>query len=238
MQFNTTDKSLSLIAHVDFLLFGDSSTFNTSYSLADRTRNMNISLDEIIVELFNADPNFMWDDKTNVDFPIATLDLVANRDHYTIPDESLVIHRMRIKDQSGSFITLTPKNRRELSDSDLASTGTPTCYYKIDNGLFPIPVPDYGYTSGVELEFQRGANHFVTTDTDKMPGFNPQFHAYLSIDTARQYAVATGMKEKMSFLQAEKDRMKLKIQEHYARRSPDDRTRLRIKRQYTNNTGL
>ncbi len=238
MYFNSTDKSTSIVADIDFLLFGDSSTFNTDYSLVDRTRNVNIALDEVVSELFKADPNFMWDDTTNPDFPIATITLEANKDHYTIPDESLVIHRMRVKDQNGEYVTLTPKTRRELTDSELNSTGTPDYYYKIDNALFPIPVPDYGATAGVELEFQRGANHFASTDTDTKPGFNPQFHQYLSIAASLRYALANGMKEKATFLQGEKERIRAAIQEHYARRSPDDRTRFRLKKQSVRNYGL
>lgn len=206
--------------------------------MIDRTRNVNIALDEVVAELFKADPNFMWDDTTNTDFPIATMTLVANQDHYTIPDSSLVIHRVRIKDSGGDWMTLTPKTRRELDDTELASTGTPDCYYKIDNAVFPIPVPDYGSTGGVQLEFQRGANHFTTSDTTKSPGFNSQFHQFLSIEAARRYAMSNGMKEKLSFLDGEKERIRLMIIDHYARRSPDDRTRLRLKRQDISNYGL
>ena len=238
MEFNPTDKSNSIISDIDFLLFGDGSTFNSDYSLADRTRNVNISLDEAVVELFKADPNFMWDDTTNTDFPIAVIDLESDKDHYTLPDESLVVHRMRVKDSGGEYITLTPVTRRELTDSDLNSTGTPSKYYKIDNALFPVPVPDYGATAGVELEFQRGANHFATTDTDKKPGFNSQFHQYLSVGASLRYALANGMNEKANYLQAEKERIKMAIQDHYARRSPDDRTRLRLKKTSVSNYGL
>jgi hypothetical protein len=238
MYFNPTDKSNSIIADIDFLLFGDGSTFNSDYSIEDRTRNVNIALDEVVAELFKADPNFMWDDTTNPDFPIATIDLEEGKDHYTIPDETLVIHRMRVKDRNGSWVTLTPVMRRELTDSELASSGTPSKYYKIDNALFPIPVPDYGATGGVELEFQRGANHFTTTDTNKKPGFNPQFHQYLSVGAALRYALANGMDNKVSYLQAEKERIEMAIQEHYARRSPDVGTKLKLKRQPISNYGL
>ena len=234
MYFNPTDKSNSIIADIDFLLFGDGSTLNSEYSLADRTRNINIVLDEVVSELFKADPNFMWDDTTNTDFPIATISTAE--DHVTIPDESLVINRVRITDSSGDQKTLTPVMRRELSDSDLNSTGTPSKYYKIDNAIFPIPTP----TSSIEyeLEFQRGANHFTTTDTDVKPGFNSQFHQYLSVGAALRYSLANGMRERTSFLMAEKEKIRATIQEHYARRSPDDRTRIRLKKQSFNAYGF
>jgi hypothetical protein len=238
MQFSDTTDYNGLIQDIDFLLFGDGSTFNSVYSLKDRTRNINIAYDEVVSELFKADPNFMWDDFTNADFPIATVDLEANQDHYTVPDASLVVHRVRIKNRDGKFVTLTPKLRRELSDTDLRATGTPSTYYKIDNAFFPIPVPDYGSSGGVELEFQRGANHFESTDTTQSPGFNPQFHQFLSVGAAMRYAVANGMKEKLSQLSAEKERIRAAIREHYERRSPDDRTRLRLAKANIKSYGL
>lgn len=238
MKFNPTDKSNSIIADIDFLLFGNGGVFNTKYSIVDRTRNINNSLDEVVGELFMADPNFMWDDTTNTDYPIAKLSLIAGRPSYTLPDSSLVIHRLRVKDRSGAYMTLTPKLRRELSDSELNSTGSPRYYYKIDNGIFLIPVPDYGAADGLELEFQRGANHFTTSSTDVSPGFNSQFHRFLSIDASLVYAMAHGMDKKMRYLSELKEQMRAKILKHYQLRSPDERPKIRLKSRNINSFGL
>lgn len=238
MTFNGTDKANSIIADIDFLLFGDSSTLNTNYSITDRTRNVNITLDEVVAELFKADPNYMYDDTTNTDFPVATTDLDGGETHYVFPDSSLVIHRVRIKDTNGLFKTLTPKLRREFTDTELNSTGTPDSYYKIDNAVFPIPVPNYSATAGVELEFQRGGNHFTISSTEVKPGFNPQFHQFLSVGAALRYSIANGMKEKFNFLNAEKERLRNAIKEHYERRSPDERPKLRLKKRSINNYAL
>jgi hypothetical protein len=238
MKFNPTDKSDSIIADIDFLLFGDSSVFNTDYSLADRTRNVNISWDEAVAELYKADPNFSWDDTTNTDFPIATQDLVATQDHYTLLDSALVIHRVRIKNREGRYKTLTPALRRELSDSELEATGTPEKYYKLGSAIFPTPIPDYGATAGVEVEFQRGANHFTTSDTTKEPGFNPQFHQFLSVGAALRYALANGMDKKASHLSAIKEQIRTAIREHYQSRSPDERPKIRLRKRSINSYGL
>lgn len=235
MKFNPTSKEDSLIADIDFLLFGDSSTLNTDYSLIDRTRNINIAYDETVSELFKADPNFMWDDTTNTDFPIATLALVANRDDYVLPDASLVFNRVRIKDQNGNYRTLTPHLRREFSDSELDATGTPEGYYKIDNAVILVPKPNYGAAAGVEIEFQRGANHFTSTDTDSSPGFASQFHQILSISAALRYAMANGLKEKVAMLTGMKEKILIQIREHYQLRSPDERPRLRLRKQPVSN---
>lgn len=238
MQFNPTDKSISLVADIDFLLFGDGTTFNSDYSLIDRARNMNVAMDEIIAELFKADPNFMWDDTTNPDFPIATLALVANQDHYTLPDASLVFHRVRVMDQNGQYKTLRPVLRREVSDSELNATGMPTKYYKIDNAIFPVPTPSHGAGNGLEIEFQRGANHFAADDTTKAAGFASQFHQFLSVSAALRYAKANGMKEKVTMLTADKESIRLAVRNHYQMRSPDEKPKLKLTKQSINNFRL
>lgn len=244
MQFNPTDKSISIIGDIDFLLFGNSATLNTDYSLVDRTRNVNIAYDEVVAELYKADPNYKWDDTTNSDYPLATTDLVANKDNYILLDAALVIHRVRVKDRNGKFVTLTPKVRSELSDSELNATGgVPDKYFKIDNGVFPLPVPDYGYADGFEIEFQRTGNHFSTSDTSATPGFNSQFHQALSVKAALRYALANGMEEKVSMLEKmlhnedNGEGIMDKLLEHYQLRSLDEKPKLKLKRS-TSNYGL
>lgn len=238
MQFNPADKTNSLVADIDFLLFGKS-IFNGDYSLVDRARNVNLVWDEAIAELYKADPNYKWDDTTNTDFPIATLDLTSGLDHYTLLDSALVIHRFRVKDRNGKLKTLTPVERRELTDSELEAVGEPSKYYKMGGAIFPVPVPNYGASDGVELEFQRGANYFTSSDTSKAAGFNAQFHQFLSLGAALRYAVANGMKEKASDLSALKEQTREAMRTHYQRRSPDQKPSFRLKRMnVTRNAGF
>lgn len=238
MQINPTDKSVSLVGDIDFLLFSDSSTLNTDYSLTDRIRNINTAWDEVVAELYKADPNHLWDDKTNTDFPIATTNLESGTDHYVMLDSALVVHRVRMKNEDGSdWITLTPKLRRELTDTELNATGEPDKYYKLGGAIFPLPVPDYGVTAGVELTFQRGGNHFTISQTTTEPGFNSQFHQILSIKAAKRYALANGMDKKVAMLTDMETDINDKMLEHYQMRSPDEKPKFRLKRD-TSNYGL
>jgi len=230
MQFNPSDKSISIVGDIDFLLFGDSLTLNEDYSLIDRTRNVNIAWDEVVAELYKADPNHKWDDSNNVNFPIATTALTDGLDHYTMLDSSLVVYRVRMKDNNGAWVTLTPKIRSELTDTELNATGTPTQYFKLAGAIFPLPVPNYGVAAGVELTFQRGGNHFATDDEDSTPGFNSQFHQILSIKAAKRYALANGMTKKVSVLSAMETEISQKMLEHYQLRSPDEKPRFKLKR--------
>lgn len=239
MKFNpTSEPENSIVSHIDFLLFGRSDTFNDSYALADRTRNINIAWDEIIVKLYRADPNHLWDDYNNVNFPIATTTLIANQDHYDLLEAKLVVHRVRIKDNTGTYKTLTAVQRRELTDQELSETGVPNKYYKIGGAIFPVPVPDYGYDAGLEVQFQRGANHFDTDDTTRSPGFNPQFHHLLSVKAAKVYALANGLTEKVNMLHQMEVDLEAKLLEYYQLRSPDERPRLKLKRNNQSAYGL
>lgn len=238
MLFNPIDKSNSIIADIDFLLFGTGATFNSDYSIDDRTRNINISLDEVVSELFKADPNWEWDDNTNADFPIATMDLAASQDHYVIHDSTLVINRVRVKDSNGKWKTLEPMQRREFDDGELESTGTPDGYYKKGNAVFPVPVPNYGASGGVEIEFQRGANHFSKTDTNAEPGFNSQYHQFLSVGAALRYALGNGMREKASFLSSEKERIRQDIRNHFLTRNQEEQPRIKLSRPSVRRYGL
>lgn len=238
MVFSDTSNYQGLIQDIDFRLFGDGTVFNTAYSLADRTRNINQAWDEAVGELYKADPNHKWDDTTNTDLPFATIDLTAGLDHYTLLDSSLVIHRFRMKNQNGDWMTLDPVLRRELDDSDLAAVGTPSKYYKIGGVIFPVPVPNYSVAGGVELEFQRGANHFIISDTTKEAGFNSQYHKFLSISASLDFAIANGMKEKVAQLRADKEMVRGQLIEHYERRSPDERPKLSLRRESVRRYGL
>lgn len=238
MQFSDTSDYTGIIQTIDFLLFGDGTNQNADYSIEDRTRNVNLSLDEAVAEFFKADPNFKWDDTGNTDFPIATTTLVSGLDHYSVPDSTLVVNRIRVKDRNGNWVTLEPRLRRELSDSDLNSTGTPEEYFKEGGAIFPIPVPDYGVASGLELEFQRGANHFTSDDTTDTPGFASIFHEFLPVSAALKYAMANGMTEKVNVLTAEKERIRKSMVEHYEKRSPDERPRISLKKGDVKRYGL
>lgn len=238
MTFNGSAKSNSIIADIDFLLWSNSDSFNNAYSIDDRTRNVNAAYDEAVVVMYKADPSYKWDDTTNTDIPVATTDLVASQDHYTMLDSMLVISRVRMKDSNGVFQTLTPKLRDELTDDELTAVGVPDKYYKVQGMIFPLPLPDYGAADGVEVEFQRGSNHFSISDTETTPGFNSQFHKFLSIGAALEFAIANDMTQKIQSLTTRKEKMEAKMQEHYQLRSLDDRPRMKVKRRNINTYGL
>ena len=104
--------------------------------------------------------------------------------------------------------------------------------------VFPVPIPDYGASDGVELEFQRGANYFASTDTSKAPGFNPQFHQFLTVGAALLYAVANGMDKKAVTLSGLKEQIRVTMREHYQLRSPDLEPKIKLRKEGTARFGF
>ena len=179
--------------------------------------------------LFKADPNYKWDDTTNSDLPIATLALTSGQDHYALLETALVINRVRMFDVNGNLKTLIPVNQMELSDDQLKATGEPTRYYKSDGVVFPVPIPNYGGAGGVELRFQRGANHFTIASTTASPGFNSMFHEFLAVGASLKYAIANGMKKKEVSLTNQKTAIADAMRVHYQLRSPDEKPAMKLK---------
>jgi hypothetical protein len=90
------------------------------------------------------------------------------------------------------------------------------------------PTSDYSSTAGLRAYFKRDASYFVTTDTTKEPGFNPQFHRLLSIGAAADYCLFAGMNNKLSTLQAEIAKLEEGLINFYANRSKDEHPRIKL----------
>lgn len=177
---------------------GISETDTTSYTNAEIIRSYNFNLDLIITKLTRVSGTWQFDDSTYTDMDIATNNLVANQDNYTIGNDMARIQRLRVKDTNGTWITLTPKDRRELSDTDLNSTGTPMYYDKIGSSLMLYPVADYSSTGGIEIQYQRGANYIDQTDVDNdvALGISPQILRWASLLAALDYTETNEMENR------------------------------------------
>jgi hypothetical protein len=144
-------------------------------------RDANLALDLISSYIMRFDGAWEWHDYNLGDQPIADDDLVSGQASYSLTLTHYKILRVRVQDSNGDYVTLKPIQRRTLTDSQLAATGTPNSYDKLGNAVIVNPTPDYGSTGGLELQFQTGAEYFLTSDTSKEPGFSTQFHRLVSL---------------------------------------------------------
>mgnify|MGYP001397701944 CR=1 FL=1 len=213
---------------------------SATYLIDDFTRNANFAYDRVVSLIQKNDTRWKWSDSNNSTQDIATTDIVANQDNYTMEVEHLKILRVRMKKSDGSFITLIPIDRRQADDDLLNTYGDPKYYDKQGMSLKPLPIPNYSSTAGLEVEFQGGPNYFLVTDTTKEPGFNSLFHRlislYASYDWLLENATAKNpMLHKILRVEKRIAEMEADLEDHYVNRDVDDAPTLRPKRVNRNN---
>lgn len=222
---NDTNKENSLYHDYLFWIAGSRDASTTAYPFVDFVGNANFALDAVVRKIYRTDGRWQYDDLNHADRPVATTDLVANQDNYTIADTHLKIARVRAKNQDGDYVTLEPKDRRDLSDDELSLSGEPRYYDKAGASLILVPTPDYDSSGGLEIEFQRGSNYFSTSDTDKEPGIPSIFHRYISLLPAQDNVLANGIPNKLQVIEAKLKEMDADLVAFFSDRDRDDRGR-------------
>src|ERR1035437_7838382 len=189
MQLNAETNGNDLYSDTRFLCSIDETSDTTSYPFKAFVRNANLALDKIIAYIFRTDNTWQFDDtnQTGELLDVSTA-LVSGTQKYSLTATWLKIGRVRIKDSAGNWITMTPIERGALNDGLLTATsGDPRRYDLMGNYLYLYPAPNYSSAAGLEVQFQRGASYFATTDTTKVPGFAAQFHRLISLYCALDF---------------------------------------------------
>ena len=223
--FSDPTTKQGIIQDIDFLVDTD----NNTYSLENKTRNINRALDWVTGLIIGSDGDWQWDDTNYTNLPIGTANITANQQDYSFANEHLYINALEIKTPTGEWNTLDPIDLYKQNNGDITDfekvTGTPKYYDKVGNSIFLYPTPNYTSTSALKAHSQRKAQPFLPNDTTKEPGFAPHLHRYLSISASYDWAVA---KEhgKQGWLLQEKTRYEQMIKDFYSKRSKDYKPRL------------
>lgn len=231
MVYSSSADKAGIVEDIDFLTNSDS----TTYSIEDKTRNVNRWLDRVQYLITKADGRWQYDDANMTDLPIATTDLVLNQQDYSlIPLDQIEIIRMEVKDTSGTWNLLLPMDARDVQDialeQFLASGGVPKFYDVFANSIFLYPSPNYASDEGLKIWYKRPSSYFVSTDTDKSPGFAPQFHRILSYGAALDYAVSQkDLAYKVPAFEREIMKLEDAIMKFYNRREKDENIHLGVR---------
>lgn len=227
MQFNSNVNNFDICSDINFW----ASTDDVSYPLEDKARNANFALSRVSSKIMKFDRTWKHVSSNATTIPIAVTDLESGIDNYSFATSHLKILRVRITDRNGVKKTLKAKDRRTMTDDELNATGEPESYDKIGFSLMPTPVPDYGATEGLEIEYQPGAEQdfFSPTDTTKEPGFNPDFHRLISLYAARDYC-AIFNRERLNIIDAEIKTMETDLEQFFESRDVDDEPKFKAKK--------
>ncbi len=218
-----------ILADVRFLTGTDA----VSYPTADITRNANRALADATALIVSADGRWQWDDVNHTTDPVATTNIVSGQQSYVFDPDQIKVNRVEVADADGNWSLLQPIDTADVFDVSLtdfmSGGGVPKFYDKIGASTYLYPAPDYSYTAGLKVYYQRGASEFTTADTTKTPGFATPFHRYVSLCAALDYAAASG-NPSAARLRDERDAVAQAMRDFYSERSPDDRPRLSARR--------
>lgn len=210
-----------------------------SYSVADKTRDINLALDRALALIFQVGGTWQFDDSNHVDYPIITTSLISGqRDYAFITDEQgnliLDIYKVMVKGSNGIFYEIYPVDV-QTPQNDTASFftgqdvgGQPIRYDKTANGIFLDAIPNYNSDQGLKIYINREGSYFATTDTTKKPGFAGLFHEYLALRPSYQYAYRNSLPN-AAVLKTEMLEMETEMQNYYRSRERDVQKVLRAR---------
>ena len=175
---------------IDFLC----GTSNSSYPLADKTRNVNQhyhDISRIIWECANA---WQYDDSNKTTLPHATTALVHGQQDYGLPSTAQRLHRVEVKDSNGDFQKLEEFDEHDVRGMAMTewkeTNGLPTHYDLKGLSVYLYPPPssaDVTLAAGLKIYVDRDVTEFTTASTTAAPGFATPFHRILSYSAAVDY---------------------------------------------------
>lgn len=239
MTFSNTTTKDGIIQDCEFWLFasnygqisGDTNLLNTFTSLTNR------ALDSVVTSIFESDDRWEFDDTTYTDYPIATTDLVNSQRDYVLSVSHLKVIRIEAKNETGDWVKLKPKDLVDITiarDEYMKEDAQPMYYDKVANSIFLYPAPNYNSTGGLRVYYQREPNYFVSTDTDKEPGFASILHRLIPLKACYDFAIANNLTDKITTLNNEITKKELELRKFYGRRNKDEKLAIKTVETSTN----
>lgn len=240
LDFNNTTTYNGHIQQCEEWFFGgDYEAISGNSKLLKRFTNLiNYGLDEVTSVIMQVDNSWQWDDSNHPDLPIATTDLVVSQSEYVLATTHLNIDGIEILDSNGDYYPIYPIDYRDIRNVGQSETeffeqdGRPTYYDLQANVLKLYPAPrasDVTTTAGLKIFFRRPASYFVSSDTTKQAGISPIFQDLISLYACAKYAKQNSILDKARELDAEIEKRKKAIKEHYFSRHSDSPKKMTYK---------
>ncbi len=213
--------------------------------------DINNGVDEVVQIIQEADGDWEFEDSNQPltdqgdgsgGLPVATTSIVSGQQDYLLNTPFLKIEMIFIHQYDGDITWLelkyNPEKRKFLNINSIQDIGTPSEFTLIGNSILFDCYPNYASTGGLKALYTRNALHFGTGSngtlaTTASPGWNAQFHKYLSLYAQREWLEAYEKgNTHLNKVVARMIQMKKDIQSFYS--SKKKGTHLNFK----NNTGI
>lgn len=221
---------------VDLLEDWTGTESSSNYTVAMKTRDLNLGLDAYQMLSTPASGTWQADDINHARYPNFTFDLISGQFEYNFDEDEqgnkiLDVYRLERKSPANIWEVMKPYNEMG-SDWSIAhqetQTGIPTKYYKAANGIFVDVAPNYNQREveegegGFRMWYARTPSYYVATGEDtKEAGIPPAHHVYpvlwatvnywLPIDTAKANLYAGQLAK-----------LEKEIKKYYSNRSRDE----------------
>lgn len=178
IQFNSDTDDQDLVS----ILNDETHQDDTSYPLKEKTRDINRAMKKIWATIYRSYGGWQFDDKNNTDFPKATAQLNADQKDYDIPSTSMTMRGVEVKTTGGTWYPLIPLTEELITQAGFAekefhdTSGQPRYYVPNSNSFNIYPPANYTQAASIRILFDRGISTFASTDTNKEPGFDAEFH--------------------------------------------------------------
>lgn len=224
LQYSDSSGYQGIVQEVDFYVGSN----NTTYPIAQKTRNANQRYREILSWIFEAYDGWQFNDaNASDDVLYADINLVSGTSIYAIPATAIIITGADILLQGSSvyqkLIPFTQElaQERNATSEFLRQSGVPLTYQLIGDSIKILPPPNWTASASLRVYFWKDITSFTITDTNTVPGIPALFHRALSVGMALDYAIAK-LPDKIAQLQSMWDgsnnSFKNKIQKFFSHR--------------------
>ena len=119
-------------------------TDNTSYSLADKTRNINEWYRRTASWIWESSADWEWDDSNYTTLPNATTALAAGQQDYELPSTAQKIERVEVKNSDGDYMLIAPLDKSQVNQAMTEfweTNGMPIYYDLVGRSVLLYPAP-------------------------------------------------------------------------------------------------
>lgn len=202
LQFSNTTTKAGIVETIARRT-GTTNTSTSSYPLLDKTVDVNLALMNFKLLANDKSGYRQFDDVNHQNYPILYADIVSGTQDVTFTQDQFGntisdVYMVRIKTTAnGQYIKLTQRDPSDDSfNPDYISTGIPTQFDILENGIIFDVIPNFSLVGAVELTVSRAPSYFVSTDTTKSAGIPEEFQEYLTIRPSYFYCLDKQLPQK------------------------------------------
>lgn len=176
---------------------------SSQWSDTDIKIDFNNALDELASIIQRADGAWQWEDTNRTDVSIGRANLTSGQQDISIDQTFLKIEKVWIHPTATDLrwveLKYNPDKTRFLNKNSTNDVGIPTEFTIIGNSIYFDCFPNFTTSGtpstpdeyGIRVLFARNVKYVGdgtsgTLATTASPGFNPQFHKYLSLYAQRE----------------------------------------------------